>query len=591
MGEDRVEKKGPCELQRDLRDHSASVLITLLHSLDIPVSPHHIRTRMRAQESPASARGIIHCAAELGIPLKAFQADLDGLSDLNPPFIAHLLGDRFTVIQKVTNTDVLLADPQKGHLQMEREEYERKSSRIYIVPAQEKPLRFQPPDGHTLSRVIDFWETHQKWLLVGGLTAILLGFGLASVPTLPPGSSEGLYLSLLSINFLSFAIAFLLAEYVLEGHKPASVVDRFCTLSPRWNCSSILLSPNALFLGRFSWATLGFGFYFSVQVLLGVQGVESLPFVALGYTASLLLAGYLIRMQSRIFREWCSWCMILHGLNLLGCLLSWALLLNTEFDFKDLVYRAIPTGFLSALLLGGLVSVYFVRMKNRAIKSANRLLEKEVTRAKNPQVLASIVNATEPENIMLEKETEWVTGHPTAPATLVVFSNPFCPACSELDGKLRQALDAGSPFQLIVRLTGGKAPQECPDILGDRSDNAGSPLNTTLLLYAIGSSLGAQSYHQAMGTLYERQDDFYRKSIREMIDVLGVPLEAVQEGLKPGFERYVSDETLFAKNSIEKTPIFYLNGRPLPEWVWVPELTGLFPFLSAKQQAESIEGP
>ena len=586
VDEGRGEKKVPCELQRDLGDNSASVLITLLHSLDLPVSPHHIRKRIQAHESPASALGIVHCAKELGITLVAFEANLNALSDREPPFIAHLRGDMFTVVQKVTKTEVSLADPQKGPLQMGREEFERKSSGIYIFPAQDEPLTFQPPKGHNLSRVIDFWEKQQRWILFGGLTTILLGFNIASAATLPDGSSEALYLSLLGIHFISFAIAFLLAEYVLEGHDPTSVVGRLCARSSRLNCSSVLLSPNAFLLGRFSWAILGFGFYFSLLVLLGVMGTESLPFVALGYTATLFLAGYQVHVQSRILKEWCAWCTTLHGLNLLACLLSWTLLLESGFGLEDLASRAIPAAFLCALLLVGLVAVYFVRMKNKAIKDSNRLLEEEVVRSKKPPVLAAIVKTTEPEKIMLGKEEEWVTGHPTATTTLVVFSSPFCPTCADLDRKLRQALATGLPLQLIVRLTGGKASQQCPDILGDLSRKAGSPLDTTLLLYAIGSSMGAQSYHQALETLYARQDQLFPKSIPEMIDLLGVPREAVKDGLKAGFERYVSDETIFAKNSIDKTPTLYVDGRPLPGWVWVPELTGLFQFLSAKQQGE-----
>jgi uncharacterized membrane protein/predicted double-glycine peptidase len=590
VGEEQDENILPCELQRDLGDNSAAVLITLLHSLDIPASPHHVRKRIQAQESPASALGIVNCATELGVPLDAFEADLDALSDLNPPFIAHLLGDMFTVIQKVSGTEVTLADPQKGLITMNREEYERKSSGIYIVLSQEEPLAFQPPKDYPLSKTIDFWENQQKWIVFGGLTAILLGFSLVSVLTLPRGISGGLYSSLLGINFISFAIAFLLAEYVLEGHNPASVVGRFCALSSRLNCSSVLLSPNALLFGRFPWATMGLGFYFSIQVLLGVVGIGTVPFVTLGYTASLILAGYLIHMQSRVLKEWCAWCMILHGLNLLACLLSWALFLDCGFDLEDLASRTIPAAFLSTLLLGGLISVYFVRMKNKAVKDSNQLLEKEVTRSKKPQVLASILETTEPENIMLEKEEEWLTGHPEAPMTLVVFSNPFCPACAGLDRTLRETLSGGLPLQLIVRLSGGKPPQQCPDILEDRSEIAGSPLKKTLLLYAIGSSLGAESYHQAMGTLYSRQDEFYRKSVREMIDILGVPLEAVKDGLSSGFARYVSDEKIFEKNSIEKTPALFLNGRPLPDWVRVPELTGLLQFLFARQPDQPESG-
>lgn len=573
----------PCEQQKDLSDNSSAVLITVLKTLQIPVSPLYVRGQIQKEESPASALAIVNVGNALGLTVDAFEADLDALSDLSPPFIAHMTGDLFTVLQAVGETDVTLADPQKGIQKMSRQEFESKSTGIFIVPEKEEGYRFRPPPGHTRYQIQEVLQEHLKWVISVGLAVLLFAFSLVGLTLLPNKISEGLYALLLGINFISMGIAFLLSEYVLEGHQPKSIVNRLCSISSKFKCSSVLLSPIASFLGKFPFAILGLGFYFSVQVLLGVVGPAALPFVAFAYTGSLILALYLIHMQWKVLKEWCAWCMVLHGMNLVACLLSWGLFSESGADFDDVAAGILQVAFLFGLLLAGVVLVYFFRITMKSSREVSDRFEEEMNRMKSPPVLAAIVESTAPLEVMRPEGGEWAFGNPEAPMKLVVFSSPFCPACAQLDKDLRANISAGLPVQLIVRLVGPPLPEKVPDVLG--SSGKGDLQSFSLFLYAVASAMGPEAYYEALGLIYSRQSEFLGKTVGEFREALGVPKEMVEGGISAGFDQLKVDEKIATGLSIEKTPVLYLNNRPLPDWVRVPELTGLFQFLFQKSSS------
>lgn len=114
--------------QHDITDCGAACIATISkqHGLKIPITK--IREVASTDKQGTNALGLIKAAEQLGFSAKGVKGDQEAFfSDFPLPAIAHVVVDgtllHYVVIHKITEKQVILADPAKGILKMAPEEF------------------------------------------------------------------------------------------------------------------------------------------------------------------------------------------------------------------------------------------------------------------------------------------------------------------------------------------------------------------------------------------------------------------------------------------------------------------------------------
>lgn len=132
-------KKYICIKQHDIKDCGAACLATISkqYGLKIPISK--IREVAGTDMQGTSAYGVIKAAEALGFSAKGVKAAKteDIFSEYPRPAIAHVIVDgslpHYVVIHKVTDEEIIIADPAKGIVKMKPEEFFKMWTGVLIL--------------------------------------------------------------------------------------------------------------------------------------------------------------------------------------------------------------------------------------------------------------------------------------------------------------------------------------------------------------------------------------------------------------------------------------------------------------------------
>ncbi len=132
-----------CIKQNDMTDCGAACLATVAkqYGLSLPISK--IREIAGTDKLGTNAYGLVKAAEELGFTAKAVKGDKEAFFTEFPlPAIAHVVVDgmllHYVVIHKITEKQVVIADPGKGIVKMTPEEFFQEWTGVFIflVPAE-----------------------------------------------------------------------------------------------------------------------------------------------------------------------------------------------------------------------------------------------------------------------------------------------------------------------------------------------------------------------------------------------------------------------------------------------------------------------
>ena len=132
-----------CVKQHDITDCGAACLATISKQYGLSTSITRIREIAGTDKMGTNAYGMVKAAEQLGFTAKAVKGDQEAFFTEFPlPAIAHVIVDdellHYVVIHKISEKQVLIADPDKGLVKMKPEEFFQMWTGvlIFMVPSQ-----------------------------------------------------------------------------------------------------------------------------------------------------------------------------------------------------------------------------------------------------------------------------------------------------------------------------------------------------------------------------------------------------------------------------------------------------------------------
>jgi uncharacterized membrane protein len=203
------------------------------------------------------------------------------------------------------------------------------------------------------------------------------------------------------------------------------------------NCSSILDSPGAYFLGVFAWSEIGFVYFTSLFFyLLFVPNVHAVLLVSVLAVLAAPYTVYSIYYQWRIARRWCRLCLFVQAVLLLELLLA-VIFFTAYYPYFTLVTsQAIAT---LALISVVILSIYSllkpILVDWKSYKDQFSKLNKIKLDAK---VFHLLLKKQRPINRTGISPIQF--GNPEGNHQITIISNPSCRPCIEMHQKLFKIL-------------------------------------------------------------------------------------------------------------------------------------------------------
>lgn len=131
-------KKFPCTMQHDASDCGAAVISTVLSYYKRDMSMMKIREMIGTDMYGTSVKGIVDGLEKLNFNVKAIRVELsDVTNEVTLPAIAHIRTkeglNHFVVIHKIKNEKYWIADPEKGNLTLEKDEFTALFSGVLVL--------------------------------------------------------------------------------------------------------------------------------------------------------------------------------------------------------------------------------------------------------------------------------------------------------------------------------------------------------------------------------------------------------------------------------------------------------------------------
>ena len=90
------------------------------------ISQQRVRNLAPVSRDGVSLLALSEAAIELGFDAKNYKLDFeDLLSEINVPFVAHLVTNHFVIVHKIEKGNVFIADPEKGLIKITKKEFKK----------------------------------------------------------------------------------------------------------------------------------------------------------------------------------------------------------------------------------------------------------------------------------------------------------------------------------------------------------------------------------------------------------------------------------------------------------------------------------
>ena len=364
----------------------------------------------------------------------------------------------------------------------------------------------------------------------------------------------------------------------------------------KMNCAKVLSSPYGYFPPKkpdkpgglhLPVSFLGFVYYSSLFVwIIGIgrptfsrRWIHAIPLIMVGI--GLIFSAWFIYIMSRVITEWCPWCLVTHGLNLLialGLVVLWPRRRReaSQIDATDSAVAAMtvaphPT---NRLLLTTLLAILFVNYGHlfffewRGMAKDTKHLKTELDYLRSnvggfiaQWQLAPPCNLTarpdDPAQIFT-KETQ------SGPVLeVVVFSDFECPACS----KFAELFAKNVPplFDNQVRLVFRHFPldQSC----NARSTKTMHPHACAAAFLAEGARVlgGSEAFWKAHDHLFQHRDEIAKGTMtaERLAAAIGLDADALKSAADPAANtaRIAQDVAQAGVCGIRGTPSVFVEGK------------------------------
>jgi len=436
----------------------ADALAGLSRRLNLTIDQNALAERFRLHPNSRSLLALVDIAPEVGLAVRAFQTDSNGLSEASLPAIVHLRDtaagkDAFAVLLERSDGGVLLEDPVTRELhRLSPLAFEALWTGIVATAAlREGGTARSRPVGAAARLRARLRGGFSTGTLAAGWIATVLAASAALTAAGTSGGGAVRAISGVLFDLAGAAVSVALFQASRRSSVPSaaprlsSVLCRRGTLT---DCDSVLSSRFAR-IGGIELAVLGLGYFIS-GVLLAASGVvaeggfqaQIFAWLAACHVVAVPISLLLIGVQLWPLRRLCLLCMIVHTVVIASAAVGAPLVLDLALpDVAPLV--ALHAMFFFAAI-GLLVPLLELRLEAKVLKTWLGWASATPWGA-----LAAV--AGQPAAGLLDPGPGIPFGTGAGPYRVDAFVHPLCPVCPPLMERL-QDLDARHRGRLQVRL-------------------------------------------------------------------------------------------------------------------------------------------
>ena len=343
---------------------------------------------------------------------------------LELPFIAHT-GSDFVVVYKIDNDNISYFWNGKK-ITIPVSQFLQTWSGVLLL-ADVSPQSGEP--NYAENKKKELFSVVQKGILA--IAGVLI-FGLAYIYQ-SLFSNLGITLLLL-VNLSGVYISYLLLLKQMRVHS--QYADKICSLFSKRDCNNVLESPAAKLWSIFSWAEIGFGYFFA-NILLLLLLPQTVWLVAILNIFTLPYAFWSIWYQKTKARQWCSLCLI-------ALVQLWSIFaINLLFGYIQLPEWGIVA--LLSLLFVGSMYVVCVFSLSLVIPKLNKgggmeAIKQEINAIKANEKVFEVLLAQQPSYEVSSSDSQIFFGNLDADLKLAIFTNPFCNPCATMHKRIEKLL-------------------------------------------------------------------------------------------------------------------------------------------------------
>lgn len=164
----------PVILQQSETDCGAASLAMIAKYYKLKLSINKIRDLANVTRYGATLFSLAEAAEAIGFLSKGIQTDLNGLKSQPLPAIAHWQGNHYIVVYKVTEKEIVVADPAIGLEKLSHEHFQKNWTGTLLVVTPTSKLRDSELKENTFRRYLPYFKPYWRTLFEILLVSVFL---------------------------------------------------------------------------------------------------------------------------------------------------------------------------------------------------------------------------------------------------------------------------------------------------------------------------------------------------------------------------------------------------------------------------------
>jgi protein-disulfide isomerase/uncharacterized membrane protein len=368
-----------------------------------------------------------------------------------------------------------------------------------------------------------------------------------------------------------FAATFLTYRHILLIAQTGGVAESaLCKSSGKISCDAVMLTEYATLFEYISTATLGlmgvvFAWWIALNGLFN-RGLRkfALTVLCLYFFAAIGFSWYFLYLMFFVIPHICPWCLVVHFVNAV-CLIT---VLVTAFKRKDaFIPPESSSNFERAyVLVVGLVMMGAVFLgaalweKHLLLKDSKRQFEEW---SNNPVAVIAVLKATPDYDIPLSDEDP-VFGSPSAPNTIIFFTDFQCPGCASRANLLKN-LVVLNPERLKIVYKNFPLSTECnPDIMNNLHPMACRAAKAAYSAFLLGGNDAFFAYALMLYEFRPLLDKNPWFTIAQKLKLDEAKFKEMYENDPRPMAKIKADIDLGIKLKLSGTPSIFFKNKKIP---------------------------
>lgn len=425
-------------MRKLLKDNAPEVLKTLLKELKIQFTDVTINNLKQNPYFP-DLISISQTLSKLSIENVAIKVDYNQLIEISTPCIAHLHdnGGMYLVVKSVNeNSITFIVEGNKEEVQLKEEFIKSWSGYTLIINTENYNSTEKRYSINYLKQSI------QKLRFpVVIITVVFLLFYFFNQ------SIENYYtLFFNALSLIGVVTSILLLIQLVD--KNNLFIKKVCNAkkNEKVNCSSILNSKAASFLGLISWSEIGFIYFFS-QILIFLLCNNTRNYLSILSIIAFPYVIYSIHYQWQIAKTWCKLCLIVQTVFIFQAGIGITILLNLQTSFLEYwSFNFILTAiFIPISIL--IITSYFLPLITEFKEKREKLKLSDHIRMQ-PSIFQSQLNQSIGVNFKSIPQNLLTYGNNKTTNHLLLVINPTCEPCIRTHTKLSSIISYNTDIQI-----------------------------------------------------------------------------------------------------------------------------------------------